>query len=68
VSIWGPKEIAAYEEGKYDERARLINLLRDLRQEAKDKNLSQTANINAIITLLQGDNINTLVSNIRRQA
>lgn len=45
-----------YEQGIKDERDRIIELLRNMRQAAKEKNLSQTANINAIITLIGGKN------------
>jgi hypothetical protein len=37
------------------ERERIVGLLQALRSQAKAANLSQTANINAIITLIKGD-------------
>jgi hypothetical protein len=43
------------ESGTLQERERIIELLQALRSKAKDANLSQTANINAIITLIKGE-------------
>ena len=45
-----------FEAGIQVEQERIIALLRAMRQAAKEKNLSQTANINAIITLIGGKN------------
>lgn len=36
------------------ERQRMLELLQHLRKQAQEKNLSQTANINAIISILKG--------------
>ena len=51
-------ELIAYDSGKVDgrieERQKMLDLLRHLRKQAQDKNLSQTANINAIIAILKG--------------
>jgi hypothetical protein len=52
------EELIAYDSGKVDgrieERQKMLDLLRHLRKQAQDKNLSQTANINAIIAILKG--------------
>jgi hypothetical protein len=52
------EELIAYDSGKVDgrieERQRMLELLTHLRKQAQDKNLSQTANINAIISILKG--------------
>jgi hypothetical protein len=54
------EEELAYDSGKVDgrieERQKMLELLRHLRNQAQDKNLSQTANINAIISILKGVN------------
>lgn len=51
-------EEAAYDsglvDGRIEERQRMYNLLAHLRKQAQEKNLSQTANINAIIAILKG--------------
>ena len=52
------EEKLAYDSGKVDgrieERQKMLDLLRHLRKQAQEKNLSQTANINAIIAILKG--------------
>jgi hypothetical protein len=51
-------EEAAYDaglvDGRIEERQKMLDLLRHLRKQAQEKNLSQTANINAIIAILKG--------------
>jgi hypothetical protein len=51
-------EEAAYDagliDGRREERQRMFELLTHLRKQAQEKNLSQTANINAIIAILKG--------------
>jgi hypothetical protein len=41
-------------DGRIEERQKMLDLLTHLRKQAQDKNLSQTANINAIISILKG--------------
>lgn len=41
-------------DGRIEERQKMLDLLRHLRKQAQEKNLSQTANINAIIAILKG--------------
>jgi hypothetical protein len=41
-------------DGRIEERQKMLDLLRHLRTQAQEKNLSQTANINAIIAILKG--------------
>jgi hypothetical protein len=41
-------------DGRIQERQKMLDLLTHLRKQAQDKNLSQTANINAIISILKG--------------
>jgi hypothetical protein len=52
------EELIAYDaglvDGRIEERQKMLELLRHLRKQAQDKNLSQTANINAIIAILKG--------------
>lgn len=52
------EEEAAYDaglvDGRIEERLKMVELLQHLRKQAQDKNLSQTANINAIIAILKG--------------
>jgi hypothetical protein len=52
------EELIAYDaglvDGRIEERQKMLDLLRHLRKQAQDKNLSQTANINAIIAILKG--------------
>jgi hypothetical protein len=45
----------AEELGAANERSRIIELLRTLRKQAQERNLSQTANINAVIALIKGE-------------
>ena len=51
-------ELIAYDAGRVDgrieERQKMLDLLRHLRKQAQEQNLSQTANINAIIAILKG--------------
>ena len=51
-------ELIAYDaglvDGRIEERQKMLDLLRHLRKQAQEKNLSQTANINAIIAILKG--------------
>jgi hypothetical protein len=51
------EELIAYDaglvDGRIEERQKMLDLLRHLRKQAQDKNLSQTANINAIIAILK---------------
>jgi len=51
-------EEAAYDaglvDGRIEERQKMLDLLTHLRKQAQEKNLSQTANINAIISILKG--------------
>lgn len=51
-------ELIAYDaglvDGRIEERLKMVELLQHLRKQAQDKNLSQTANINAIIAILKG--------------
>jgi hypothetical protein len=51
-------ELIAYDsglvDGRIEERQRMYDLLAHLRKQAQEKNLSQTANINAIIAILKG--------------
>ena len=67
MRLWKDNELEAYEEGKWDERERVINLLKKLRDQAQEQKLNQSPNINALITLLKEDNIQTLVKQIRRK-
>jgi hypothetical protein len=52
------KEEVAYDaglvDGRIEERQKMLDLLTHLRKQAQEKNLSQTANINAIIAILKG--------------
>lgn len=52
------EELIAYDaglvDGRIEERQKMLELLRHLRKQAQEKNLSQTANINAIIAILKG--------------
>lgn len=52
------EEEAAYDaglvDGRIEERLKMVELLQHLRKQAQDKNISQTANINAIIAILKG--------------
>jgi len=52
------EELIAYDaglvDGRIEERQKMLDLLRQLRKQAQEKNLSQTANINAIIAILKG--------------
>jgi hypothetical protein len=41
-------------DGRIEERQKMLDLLTHLRKQAQEKNLSQTANINAIISILKG--------------
>lgn len=43
------------QEGRELERERILDLLRTLRKEAQNKKLSMTVNINALITLIKGE-------------
>ena len=43
------------EQGREQERERIIKLLRNLRSASKKANLTGTANINAIIGLIKGE-------------
>ena len=51
-------ELIAYDaglvDGRIEERQKMLDLLRHLRKQAQEQNLSQTANINAIIAILKG--------------
>ena len=51
-------ELIAYDsglvDGRIEERQKMLELLRHLRKQAQEKNLSQTAKINAIIAILKG--------------
>jgi hypothetical protein len=67
MSLWTDKELEAYQEGKWDERERVISLLKTIRDQAQQQKLNQSPNINALITLLKEDNIQTLVEQIRRK-
>jgi len=55
-------ELIAYDaglvDGRIEERQRMYELLANLRNQAQQKNLSQTANINAIISILKGTKFN----------
>ena len=42
------------EQGKLQERERIVDLLQNLRNQAQERKLPQTANINNIITLIKG--------------
>ena len=57
-------ELIAYDaglvDGRIEERQKMLDLLRHLRKQAQDKNLSQTANINAIIAILKGTKDNDI--------
>ena len=52
------REIIAYDsglvDGRIEERQRMYDLLSHLRKQAQEKNLSQSANISAIIAILKG--------------
>ena len=58
------EEEAAYDaglvDGRIEERLKMVELLQHLRKQAQDKNLSQTANINAIIAILKGTKDNDI--------
>ena len=60
--IMSDAELAAYDaglvDGRIEERQRMYDLLAHLRNQAQQKNLSQTANINAIIAILKGTKFN----------
>jgi len=47
-------------DGRIEERQKMLDLLRHLRKQAQEKNLSQTANINAIIAILKGTKDNDI--------
>jgi hypothetical protein len=42
-------------QGRNGERERIVELLQTLRNQAQERKLAQTANINSIITLIKGD-------------
>ena len=42
-------------QGRNLERERIVELLQNLRNQAQERKLSQTANINNIITIVKGD-------------
>jgi hypothetical protein len=46
--------IKAFNNGVYYERERIVSLLQELRKQGQKRKLSQTANINEIITLVRG--------------
>ena len=46
--------IKAFNNGVYYERERIVALLQELRKQGQKRKLSQTANINEIITLVRG--------------
>ena len=58
------EELIAYDaglvDGRIEERQKMLDLLRHLRKQAQEKNLSQTANINAIIAILKGTKDNDI--------
>jgi hypothetical protein len=42
-------------QGRNGERERIVELLQTLRNQAQERKLAQTANINSIITLIKGE-------------
>jgi hypothetical protein len=42
-------------QGRNRERERIVELLQTLRNQAQERKLAQTANINSIITLIKGE-------------
>jgi hypothetical protein len=42
-------------QGRNGERERIVELLQTIRNQAQERKLPQTANINTIITLIKGD-------------
>ena len=42
-------------QGRNGERERIVKLLQTIRNQAQERKLPQTANINTIITLIKGD-------------
>ena len=46
--------IKAFNNGVYYERERIVCLLQELRKQGQKRKLSQTANINEIISLIKG--------------
>lgn len=42
-------------QGRNQERERIVELLQTLRNQAQERKLAQTANINSIITLIKGE-------------
>jgi hypothetical protein len=43
-------------QGRNREKERIVELLQTLRNQAQQRKLPQTANINSVITLIKGDN------------
>ena len=42
-------------QGRNQERERIVELLQTLRNQAQERKLAQTANINSLITLIKGE-------------